>query len=99
MHTALFNMGVLDEPYTREFGGVASVEKERPWLETSGYGEYVAEFLDAMERQKEKGTISHYVASLELFYEFLCDRHGDEVDLAKLRRADARDFVTFLLKT
>lgn len=99
MHTALFNMGVLEEPYTREFGGVASIEKERPWLEAPGYGEYAAEFLDAMECQKERGTIKHYVASLELFYEFLCDRHGDEVDLAKLRRADARDFVTFLLRT
>lgn len=99
MHTAFFNMGVLENPYTREFGGVKSIEKDRPWLEAPGYGEYATEFLEYIRRQKEKGTKEQYVAGLELFYRFLADRHGGEVDITKLLRADARDFVAFLLKT
>jgi len=96
MHTALFNMGILESPYNRSFGGVKSIEKSRSLLETPGFGAFATTFLAASEASKAKGTVYHYVNALEDLHEYLVNRHGDGFRLAALNRSDVVEFITSL---
>lgn len=98
MHDALFNMGVLEEPYNRKFGGVRSIEKKRNCLDVPGFGEYAVTFLERMKPQVESKTYQHYCTTLELFCEFLQDRQNGNVNIGTLVRADIVAYVSFLFK-
>ncbi|MFW6282621.1 MAG: tyrosine-type recombinase/integrase, partial [Minisyncoccales bacterium] len=93
LHNSLWEIGVLDEPYSKSF---YSKEKENKYMFSIAADDfqYVFNlFLETMNIDRSKTTLRIYFNALKTFYKFLLKKHGKDFKLNDLKRSDIIDYV------
>lgn len=96
IHRTLLHMRILDMPYARKLSGAISLEKERKWCSHPMIAPYYDAFISFVSQSKAQGTCRQYRKAIEVFFNYIFDKKGNDFRLSQLTRSDITAFITYL---